>query len=137
MVALLACVAVWPFAHRVLVATYDTGPWQLGGFAMYATWRGIGVSVHLPEDGKLVPLPFDDATPAVRAAWQRYQRQRRSLGRWASPKPLAREVLRADPTLGSVVVVEHRRFIDRGDGRIGGDSELHPFVRAELFEDED
>ena len=33
--AVLALLAVWPLAHRVLVWRYDIAPWRFFGWAMY------------------------------------------------------------------------------------------------------
>jgi hypothetical protein len=130
--ALLLVVALWPLAHRALVAAYDVNPWKLGGFAMYTTYRTWQVGLFRGADGRLEAIDQNALPFAARRAILDFRARRSALGRFAKPAPMARAVLAARPDLDAIVVVVERLVLDPATGRIASSQEVFPFTRDAL-----
>ena len=127
--AIVALVALWPLAHRGLVAAYEIDPWKLGGFAMYTTYQtSLVVFFRAGPDGL---RPIDEtALPApVRAELERFRARRSALGTWVAPDAAARALHAVRPELASLVVVVQRLWLDRETARIA--SEKHGYAYAD------
>lgn len=108
----LCMLIVWPAAHRMLVARYDTNPWKLFGWAMYCR-PPIVVRLAIEPTGAVYP-----SDPAVPGDWQlrvdRFLYRRKHVGTLAQPRALARSVLDLNPDLQGIrFVVTHLRLDSR------------------------
>jgi hypothetical protein len=133
--ALLAFAALWPLAHRALVARAGADPWKLAGFAMYATPSlPLLVAAFVPEDGRLALV--DEATlPAdARAQLDRFRAERLALGRLREPDDVARAVLAARPAARGVTIVVQRTDLDPRSARTVARRELFAYDREGLAE---
>jgi len=118
--AFLVFIAVWPLAHRLLVAAVEIDPWRLGGWAMYCTPK-LRVEVALVPERAGRPIDLDLPRP-IREAANRFAERRAALGRFMDPSELAREALgRLDAD--SVVVTIQRDRLDPQTNRIVGKRE--------------
>ena len=127
---LLAALALWPLAHRVLVARYDLNPWKLAGFAMYATPTPPVLVVVLQDaDGR--PAPLDErALPApARRALDRFRAERHALGRLRRPDDLAQALFRARPDLDALWVLVQRMQLDPATARMTSVRERFAYER--------
>jgi hypothetical protein len=100
----VAAVALWPAAHFALARHTGFDPWELFGWAMYAVPASrvqVGFE-RIHPDGSSEPL--STAGP-LRRRVQDFARLRATLGSWASPDPIVRELLEDDPSLERVTVV--------------------------------
>jgi hypothetical protein len=127
--ALLLFIAVWPLAHRALVASFQVDPWRLGGWAMYCTPK-LRVEVSLVPERQGQPVELE--LPAeLRDSANRFAARRAVLGRFVRPTLLAREALdRLD--IESVVVTIQRDRLDPDTKRIVGTRE---YLRYSLDEE--
>jgi len=116
--ALLAFAALWPLAHRALVAAVGADPWKLAGFAMYARpTLPVLVALFVPADGQL-ELVDEEALPAeVRERLDRFRRERVALGRLREPDDVARALLDAHPGAAGVTIVVQRTDLDPRSAR--------------------
>jgi hypothetical protein len=126
-IAFLALFAVWPAAHRALVAAFDVNPWKLGGWAMY-------VRPHFPPELRLYVLRGGNEREIARLTpWERtladeLVERRFVLGELASPDPLARALL--ERIRGDGVAIELRtRFLDPATAHIGERVDRHELRR--------
>jgi hypothetical protein len=105
--SVLCVFALWPLAHRGLVARYDLDPWRFFGWAMYCqpklplrvgidAWRA-GVRLSVPE------------TAALANERRRYLARRAVWGSLLPPDDLAQEVL--DQAAADDVRIEVRRLV--------------------------
>ncbi len=113
-VALLAAVALWPLAHRALVARYGIDPWKLGGFAMYAT---PNLPVLVAAVGTIASggtIMIDEATLPVwvRRDLDRFRVERAALGTLRDPEDVGRMLLAARPDVASVGILIQRTTLD-------------------------
>jgi hypothetical protein len=132
-VALLAVAALWPLAHRVLVARFAIDPWKLGGFAMYATpTLPVLVAVFAPQAGRLALLDESTLPAGVRARLDRFRVERVALGRLREPRDAARAILAARPDLHGVVLVVQRTTLDPRTARTVSTRERFVYDRALL-----
>jgi hypothetical protein len=137
--ALLAFVAIWPIAHRALVARYEIDPWKLGGFAMYATptlpvLLGVLVEGEGEGAGRLVPLDESSLPLAARARLDRFRVERVALGRLREPRDAARAILAARPDLHGLVVLVQRTTLDPRSARTVASTQRFVYDRAVLEE---
>lgn len=134
--ALLILVALWPAAHRALVARYGVDPWKLAGFAMYSTPSlPVLVALFVPEQGRLV-LVEEAALPApVRARLDRFRAERVALGRLREPEDVARLFLAARPDATGVMIAVQRTDLDRRSARTVSGKEIYSYDRS-MFEGE-
>jgi hypothetical protein len=113
-VALLAVVALWPLAHRVLVARYGIDPWKLGAFAMYATPNlpVLVAAVGTTTSGGTIMI--DEATLPVwvRRDLDRFRVERAALGTLRDPEDVGRALLAARPDVTSVGILVQRTTLD-------------------------
>jgi hypothetical protein len=133
--ALLAFAALWPLAHRALVAAFGTDPWKLGGFAMYAQPSlPVLVALFVPADGHLALV--DEATlPAdVRDRLDRFRRERVALGRLREPADVARALLDARPDAVGVTIVVQRTDLDPRSARTVAHRDLFVYDRGAFAE---
>lgn len=131
--ALLAFVALWPFAQRALVARFEIDPWKLGGFAMYATpTLPVLVAVLTAQAGRLAPVDEASLPRDARARLDRFRVERVALGRFREPRDAARAILAARPELHGVVVVVQRTTLDPSTARTTASSERFVYDRSIL-----
>ncbi len=125
--ALLALLAIWPALHHVVARTQETDPWKLFGWAMYAAPPGrVQVRVDGDFRGELRPLVMYGS---ARDARDRFATRRATLGRLASPEPLARAALDAHPQADAIVVVVRRWTLDRDSAKLVTSDRHHRFER--------
>ena len=114
-----ALFAAWPAVHRVVVATYDTNAWRLGGFAMYATPPARTRVSIIEKRGSRQTILSESTLPAAFLEQRRRYGVRRSvLGELAPPDALARAYLRARPDAGPIQVVITREMLSASTARI-------------------
>jgi hypothetical protein len=130
---LLGFVALWPLAHRGLVARLGIDPWKLSGFAMYAT-PSLPVLVSLVVPERAGPAPLDEAAlPAwVKAELDRFRVERLALGRLREPAAEARALLVARQNLSSLAVLVQKSTLDADTGRITTSTERYVYDRSLL-----
>jgi len=111
--ALLAIVALWPAAHRVLVARYGIDPWKLGAFAMYAT-PNLPVLVAVVGTTTSGTTVIDEAALPVwvRRDLDRFRVERAALGTLRDPEDVGRAILAARPDVTSVGILIQRTTLD-------------------------
>jgi hypothetical protein len=113
-VAITAATILWPLAHLVLVARFGVDPWELFGWAMYSQPAPrVSVRVDVERGGEKGPLR---AMGELRGQLRDWARRRSTLGRLASPDPLAGRIFASDPTIDAAVVVVRRLELDRKTG---------------------
>ncbi len=132
--AVLALVALWPLAHRAIVARYDVNPWKLGGFAMYTTYRTWQVGLFDAKGKQLRPIDPRSLPVSARQAILDFRAQRSAIGTFARPTAMARAVFDARPDLDRMLVVVERFALDPETGRIAAEQRHHPFLREALSE---
>lgn len=124
----LLVLAVWPLAHRALVARYEISPWRLFGWAMYCQPK---LSLEVGTVAERGGVPFDVEIPdSVIRARARFGEMRVALGRLVSPADLARLMLTELPEADRAVVVIQRNRLDPASARIVGRREYFRFERA-------
>jgi hypothetical protein len=134
-VAVLAWVALWPLAHRALVARYELSPWKLSSFAMYASPHPpILVALLVPSDGRLVPLDETALPTPVRIELDRFRVERHVLGRLRQPDDLARAVLAERPDLPTLLIAVQRTWLDPATAHVDSASEQFGYDRTVLLE---
>jgi hypothetical protein len=138
-VALLTFVALWPLAHRGLVAHFDVNPWKLSGFAMYTTPTPPILVVLMIEDSTrpaaLRPLREADLPAHTREALDDFRRTRHALGHLTRPDAAARSVLRARQGLAHVLVVVQRMWLDPATATMDSDKQTYLYDRSAVGED--
>ncbi len=119
MVGLVALVALWPLAHRVLVAWLDFNPWKLGGFAMYTTATPpLVIDLFGLAAGRVLVLDPASLPIQARLEHERFGRARHALGELARPAELAALLLQARPELSQVAVLVRRFSLDPATARV-------------------
>ena len=113
-VALLAAVALWPLAHRALVARYGIDPWKLGGFAMYATPNlpVLVAAVGTIASGGTIRIEETTLPVWVRRDLDRFRVERAALGTLRDPEDVGRMLLAARPDVASVGILIQRTTLD-------------------------
>lgn len=129
--ALLLFVALWPLAHRVLVARRHVDPWKLGAFAMYAT-PNLPVLVAAVGSGPNGVAPIDEARlPAwMRERLDRFRVERLALGHLRDPADVGRHLLLARPDLAAVQILVQRSWLDPATARIQVATPRYVYERA-------
>ncbi len=109
----LIVLALWPLAHRVLVARFELDPWRFFGWAMYCTPK-LPVRVHLfaVTDGQRERIEIRTLKRRVRRAVYALPRRRAVFGRLASPAPVGRLLLAARPRAEAVEIEIERWTLD-------------------------
>jgi hypothetical protein len=108
--SLLGLLALWPIAQRILVETHAIDPWELWGWGMYTR-------PHLDGDVRAFGLPGDRALERSDEV-KRFQLARQHLGRLASPRDAAAELLAAHPELEAVRFIATQLVLDPSTDRI-------------------
>lgn len=117
--AVVGFVAIWPLLHRGIVAAYDVNPWKLGGFAMYTTPTPPVLAVAFePRGDDGVPIRNENLPLVAQLAHRDFEGRRWVLGELHRPDGFAREVLRARPELGEVIVLVQRMVLDPSSARM-------------------
>jgi hypothetical protein len=132
-IALLACVALWPVAHRALVARYGINPWKFAGWAMYTTPVVPELAVLFEPKGKELAV-LDERTlpPPARDALERFRIQRTAYGDLARADDLARAVFTARGDLQWLLVATQRLRLDPRTARMTSRREQAIYERAEV-----
>jgi hypothetical protein len=121
---------VWPAVHRVVVATYDTNAWRLGGFAMYATPPArTRVSIAEKLAGHQMVLAESDLPAALVEQRRNYVIRRSVLGLLLPPDDLAAAYFRARPGVEQIEVVITREMLDVSMARIESRQNRYRFDR--------
>jgi hypothetical protein len=104
---LLGFVALWPLAHRALVARFELDPWKHSGFAMRrASLPVLAAVLRRRRAG----CPAGQATRLqTRAALDRFRVERLALRR-RRPEDVARAMFAARPELTGLVVRSSTRL---------------------------
>jgi hypothetical protein len=135
-VAALGLLAVWPLAHRALVARYDIDPWRFFGWAMYCAPKlPATVSLVAIEGGERVPVAVRSLSPDDRRAIHSLRRHRALWGTLASPARAGRVLLAARPRAAAVEVVVEKWFLDPASASIATRTETHRFERDAMAVD--
>ena len=130
-IAILMWVALWPLAHRALVAAYDINPWKLGGWAMYTTVRPPVLVVLFTKNGDaFVPVARAGLSRSTRDALTTFQAERHALGKLRQPRDVARRVLEDRRELSSIVIVVQTPTLDRRTARITARRDVYEYDRA-------
>jgi hypothetical protein len=124
-------VALWPLAHRGLVAWQNVHPWKLGGFAMYTSYATTHVALFEPRSVGLALIDERTLAPDVQRALQAFRGERGALGRLRSPDDLARRVFDSRPDLANLVVVIQRSWLDPSTARIASSKDVIPYERSD------
>ncbi len=111
--AFLVVFALWPLAHRALVASQSINPWRYAGWAMYCTPK-LPVEVALVPERDGQPVDLDLPQP-VRDKASRFADRRAVAGRFADPRALAGFALDSMEIDSVVVTLEHSRLDPRTD----------------------
>lgn len=129
-VAVLAVLAAWPLAHRLLVSHYDLDPWRFFGWAMYCTPK-LPAEVHLfaYENGERVSVPLSTLSRPQRRAIYGLRRRRALWGTLASPDRAGAVLLAARPQAEAVEVVVEKWYLDPNTASIATHVEPHRFER--------
>lgn len=129
-VGVLAGLAAWPLAHRLLVARYDLDPWRFFGWAMYCTPK-LPAEVHLFafENGERVEVPLASLGDPQRRAVDSLRDRREVWGRLASPARAAAALLDARPAAAAVEVVVEKWYLDPATASIASRVEPHRVER--------
>ena len=132
-IALLGWVALWPLAHRGLVARYDLNPWKLGAWAMYTTpIPPVLAVVAVERPAGLVALDEEALPGETRAVLQRFRAERHALGRLRTPEDVAAAVFAAQPDLQFLAVLVQWTRLDRATARMRTERERFVFDRLDF-----
>jgi hypothetical protein len=122
--------ALWPLAHRIVVARFDVNPWKLGGIAMYAAPAPpLLVAVFGLRDGQLVRIQPGTLPMAEQAALRRFEIERHALGELRRPDAVASAILAANPTLAQLSVVVQRTTLNRASAHLDGERMQYSYDR--------
>jgi hypothetical protein len=118
-VAVLAVLAAWPIAHRILVARARISPWRFFGWAMYCTPK-LPVVIELTAlRGKarkaLVPSLL---SPEERRAIDHLSEQRGVWGTFATPDRLAARLLVSQYYADGIEIAVTHWYLDPATARI-------------------
>ena len=129
-VAVLLVLALWPLAHRALVAQTRVDPWRFFGWAMYCTPK-LPVMVQLiAEVGRArVPLAIEELPRPARRAVHRLSAQRALWGTFASPDAVGAHALASRPEVDAIVVVLRHWYLDPATGHIAEARYRHRYAR--------
>lgn len=130
-VAVLALLALWPLAHRTLVAQARVDPWRFFGWAMYCTPK-LPVMVQLiAEIGRArLPLVAETLPRPTRRAVQTLGRQRALWGTFARADAVAARILADRPDLDAIEIVLRHWYLDPATGLIGEARFKYRYPRA-------
>ena len=127
---ILVLFAVWPAIHRVVVATYDTNAWRLGGFAMYATPPARSRVTIVEQHGSRKLIVLESALPSALVEQQRrYGIRRGVLGLLLPPDALAEAYLLARPDVDHIEVVIARQMLSASTARIEHEESVYAYHR--------
>lgn len=123
----LIALAIWPCAHRLLVARLDLNPWRFFGWAMYCqpNLRPI-VRIAAEPGGESAIVPNGTTAEAL----DRFLRERHVWGRLRQPDRLAEIVLLEHPDFSAVEIVVERRRLEAGTGRLGTVRDVYRYRRT-------
>ena len=122
--------ALWPLAHRALVATFDISPWKLGGWAMYsAPAFPVVVALYRVEGQRPVRLVEEELAPGLVQALRSFRNRRRTVGKLASPEELGRLVLERHPQTPAAIIAVQTRRLSHETALIETDNEKFFFQR--------
>ncbi|MDX2008586.1 MAG: hypothetical protein SFW67_00265 [Myxococcaceae bacterium] len=111
----IGAVAVWPLVTLALAFTAGVDPWRLFSFGMYATPSRVGAAwqlqVLVDEGSGFVPLVPRDERLVTELG--EFLERRRTLGRLASSREVARAVWRHHPAHRVRVLVHHLELNDQ------------------------
>ena len=130
-IAALICLLyiAWPALHRVVVASYATNAWQLGGFAMYAT-PPARTRVSVFEKRGSEKTLFQGGLPSALVEKQRLYGIRRSvLGSLLPPAALADAYFQVLPDVDHIEVVITREMLSAATARIEGRDIIYQYDR--------
>jgi hypothetical protein len=131
--AVLAVVALWPLAHRALVALWGIHPWKLSSWAMYASPVPPSLTLVLvPEGRHWTPLDEAALPASARSVLRDFRRDRTALGWLRPPSDVAEAVFEADPDLEALVVAIQRFELDHESARITSVKDQYTYVREEF-----
>lgn len=124
---------LWPAVHRVVVASYDTNAWRLGGFAMYAT-PPARTRVSIVENLESHPtiVADSDLPAALLEQKRRYTMRRSVLGSLLPPDDLAAAFLAARPDVDQIEVVITRELLSASTARIERRQSRYRFDRDRI-----
>jgi hypothetical protein len=131
--AWLVAFAIWPLAHRGLVARYEISPWKLFGWSMYCE-PNLPPAISLQEvrrDGFRYPIDIRALPPEMQQRLDQFQRRRDVLGQLASPRVVADAVFDINPNFEGIAVVIQRYYIDTDSGRLGSKMRRYVYWRSE------
>ncbi len=129
--AIVVFVALWPLAHRLLVARYQINPWKFGGFAMYVTYVSSIPGLFQVTSAGFRPVDPAGLSPEARDAFERFRMRRSAFGRLVDPDEALRVVHADHPELEHAMVVVQRLTLDPRDGRIASEKETFAYSAGE------
>ncbi len=132
-IAVLLLVALWPFAHRILVVRYDLNPWKLSGWAMYTTPAPpILLVLHTKQEKGVVPINQQMLAAPARETIVRFLVERHVLGKLRRPDDVAQSVFSVRNDLHSLVVVVEKMALDQETARMVSTKERYVYDRSQF-----
>ena len=130
--AVLLWIALWPLAHRALVARFDANPWKFAGWAMY-TVPTLPVPLALFAGGDAGGVYLDERKlpPKLQETMERFRHERSALGTLRRPDDLARVAFEARSDLDELFVVVQKLSVDRQTARITASRQTYSYRRPE------
>ncbi len=131
--AVLLLVALWPFAHRILVVRYDLNPWKLSGWAMYTTPAPpILLVLHTKHEKGVVPINQQRLAAPARETIVRFLVERHVLGKLRRPDDVAQSVFSVRNDLHSLVVIVEKMALDQETARMVSTKERYVYDRSQF-----
>lgn len=134
---ILLAVALWPLAHRGLVARYHIDPSRFAGWASHATAVVPEIAVLFEKQGSGLGVLDERTLPRpARDALERFRERRTAYGDLVRADDLARAVFAARSDLAWVLVATQRLRLDPATARMTSDRGQQLYERAELLRSE-
>lgn len=131
--AVLLLVALWPFAHRILVARYDLNPWKFFGWAMYTTPAPPILLVLLTKQAKdVVPLNQQRLVAPAKETIVRFLVERHTLGKLRRPDDVAQSVFGVRKDLHWLVVIVQKMALDQETARMISTKDRYVYDRSQF-----
>lgn len=123
--------AVWPLAHRVLVARYRVTPWRLFGWAMYCSPKlPVRVTIQGVSGGERTRLAITDAgNHALRRAIVGFSRRRGVWGALVEPDGIGALALAKHPQTEAVDVEVEHLYLDPATALIASQRYTYTYTR--------
>lgn len=130
-VAALAVLAVWPLAHRALVARYGIDPWRFFGWAMYCTPKlPVMLEIRTRRGDAVEEVALRDLPREARRAVYRLKKRRAVWGTLATPDRLAAALADARPDADGFEITVERWYLDPSTAYVAARRDVYAYPRA-------